>query len=151
IQKQGFRNVSDVLRAQPLATGAVQDNQYAGSFTSNATTISLLGLSPSFTLILMDGRPLADYPLLYNGQSNFTDLTSVPTAMVERIEILPGNQSSIYGSAAIAGVVNIILKKRLDGVQLDARIGGYTEGGGNNQRLQVTGGNTWDRLDLTWG
>ena len=151
IQRQGFRNVSDVLRAQPLATGAVQDNQYAGSFTSNATTISLLGLSPSFTLILMDGRPLADYPLLYNGQSNFTDLTSIPTAMVERIEILPGNQSSIYGSAAIAGVVNIILKKRLDGVQLDARVGGYSDGGGDNERLQLTGGKAWDNLDITFG
>ena len=151
IQRQGFRNVSDVLRAQPLATGAVQDNQYAGSFTSNATTISLLGLSPSFTLILMDGRPLADYPLLYNGQSNFTDLTSIPTAMVERIEILPGNQSSIYGSAAIAGVVNIILKKRLDGMQLDARVGGYSDGGGENQRLQLTGGKAWDNLDITYG
>ena len=151
IQRQGFRNVSDVLRAQPLATGAVQDNQYAGSFTSNATTISLLGLSPSFTLILMDGRPLADYPLLYNGQSNFTDLTSIPTAMVERIEILPGNQSSIYGSAAIAGVVNIILKKRLDGMQLDARVGGYSDGGGDNERLQLTGGKTWDNLDITYG
>ena len=151
IQRQGFRNVSDVLRAQPLATGAVQDNQYAGSFTSNATTISLLGLSPSFTLILMDGRPLADYPLLYNGQSNFTDLTSIPTAMVERIEILPGNQSSIYGSAAIAGVVNIILKKRLDGMQLDARVGGYSDGGGDNQRLQLTGGKAWDNLDITYG
>ncbi|SDQ59600.1 TonB-dependent receptor [Pseudoxanthomonas sp. CF125] len=151
IQRQGFRNVSDVLRAQPLATGAVQDNQYAGSFTSNATTISLLGLSPSFTLILMDGRPLADYPLLYNGQSNFTDLTSIPTAMVERIEILPGNQSSIYGSAAIAGVVNIILKKRLDGMQLDARVGGYSGGGGDNERLQLTGGKAWDNLDITYG
>lgn len=151
IQRQGFRNVSDVLRAQPLATGAVQDNQYAGSFTSNATTISLLGLSPSFTLILMDGRPLADYPLLYNGQSNFTDLTSIPTAMVERIEILPGNQSSIYGSAAIAGVVNIILKKRLDGMQLDARVGDYSDGGGDNQRLQLTGGKAWDNLDITYG
>ena len=151
IQRQGFRNVSDVLRAQPLATGAVQDNQYAGSFTSNATTISLLGLSPSFTLILMDGRPLADYPLLYNGQSNFTDLTSIPTAMVERIEILPGNQSSIYGSAAIAGVVNIILKKRLDGMQLDARVGGYSDGGGDNERLQLTGGKAWDNLDITYG
>jgi outer membrane receptor protein involved in Fe transport len=151
IQRQGFRNVSDVLRAQPLATGAVQDNQYAGSFTSNATTISLLGLSPSFTLILMDGRPLADYPLLYNGQSNFTDLTSIPTAMVERIEILPGNQSSIYGSAAIAGVVNIILKKHLDGMQLDARVGGYSDGGGSNERLQLTGGKTWDKLDITYG
>ena len=151
IQKQGFRNVSDVLRAQPLATGAIQDNQFAGSFTSNATTISLLGLSPSFTLILLDGRPLADYPLLYNGQSNFTDLTSIPTAMVDRIDILPGNQSSIYGSAAIAGVVNIILKKHIDGIQLDARVGGYTEGGGTNQRLQLTGGNQWDNVDLTWG
>jgi len=151
IQRQGFRNVSDVLRAQPLATGAVQDNQYAGSFTSNATTISLLGLSPSFTLILMDGKPLADYPLLYNGQSNFTDLTSIPTAMVDRIEILPGNQSAIYGSAAIAGVVNIILKKHLDGMQLDFRVGGYSDGGGDNQRFQLTGGKTWDRLDVTYG
>jgi outer membrane receptor for ferrienterochelin and colicin len=94
IQKQGFRNVSDVLRAQPLSTGAVQDNQFAG-FTPEATTISLLGLDPSFTLILMDGRPLADFPLLYNGQSNFTDLSSIPVAMIERIDILPGNQSSI--------------------------------------------------------
>ncbi|GAB3350229.1 TonB-dependent receptor plug domain-containing protein [Lysobacter tyrosinilyticus] len=151
IQRQGFRNVSDVLRAQPLATGSLQDNQFAGSFTANATTVSLLGLSPSFTLILLDGRPIADYPLLYNGQSNFTDLTSIPTAMVERIDILPGNQSSIYGSAAIAGVVNIILKKHLEGVQLNARIGGYSEGGGDNERLQLTGGNNWNKLDLTWG
>jgi len=150
IKSQGFRNVSDVLRAQPLATGAVQDNQFAG-FTPTATTISLLGLSPSFTLILLDGRPLADYPLLYNGQSNFTDLTSIPTAMVERIDILPGNQSSIYGSAAIAGVVNIILKKHIDGTQLDVRFGGYTEGGGQNERLQLTGGHQFGNLDVTWG
>ncbi|GAB3308839.1 TonB-dependent receptor [Luteimonas notoginsengisoli] len=150
IQRQGFRNVSDVLRAQPLSTGAVQDNQFAG-FTATATTISLLGLSPSFTLILLDGRPLADYPLLYNGQSNFTDLTSIPTAMVDRIDILPGNQSSIYGSAAIAGVVNIILKKRIDGIQLNARVGGYSDGGGDNERLQLTGGKQWDQLGITWG
>ena len=150
IQKQGFRNVSDVLRAQPLSTGAVQDNQFAG-FTPEATTISLLGLDPSFTLILMDGRPLADFPLLYNGQSNFTDLSSIPVAMIERIDILPGNQSSIYGSAAIAGVVNIILKKYIEGVQVDLRAGGYSEGGGGNERLQITGGNRWDKLDLTWG
>ena len=148
IKKQGFRNVSDVLRAQPLATGAVQDNQFAG-FTAEATTISLLGLDPSFTLILMDGRPLADFPLLYNGQSNFTDLSSIPVAMIERIDILPGNQSSIYGSAAIAGVVNIILKKYLEGVQLDLRAGGYTEGGGGNERLQLTGGNRFNDFNLT--
>ena len=151
IQKQGYRNVSDVLRAQPLATGAVQDNQFTNGFTPGATTISLLGLDPGFTLILLDGRPLADYPLLYNGQSNFTDLSTIPTAMVERIDILPGNQSAIYGSAAIAGVVNIILKKHLEGMQLSLRAGGYDDGGGENLRFQLTGGKTWDTFDLTYG
>lgn len=151
IQRQGYRNVSDALRAQPLATGAVQDNQFSVGFTPGATTISLLGLAPGFTLVLIDGRPLADYPLLYNGQSNFTDLSSIPTAMVERIDILPGNQSAIYGSAAIAGVVNIILKKHLEGTQLNVRLGGYDDGGGDNTRFQITGGKTWDKLDVTYG
>lgn len=151
IQRQGFRNVSDALRSQPLSTGAVQDNQFSGGFTPGATTVSLLGLEPGFTLILIDGRPLADYPLLYNGQSNFTDLSSIPTGMVEQIDILPGNQSAIYGSSAIAGVVNIILKKKLDGVQFNVRAGGYSDGGGRNERFQVTGGKAWGALDLTFG
>lgn len=151
IQKQGYRNVSDVLRAQPLATGAVQDNQFSAGFTPGATTISLLGLDPGFTLILLDGRPLADYPLLYNGQSNFTDLSTIPTAMVERIDILPGNQSAIYGSAAIAGVVNIILKKHLEGMHLGVRVGGYQEGGGGNTRFELSGGHAFGALDLTYG
>jgi outer membrane receptor protein involved in Fe transport len=151
IEQQGYRNVSDVLRAQPLATGSVQDNQFSQGFTPGATTISLLGLDPGFTLILLDGRPLADYPLLYNGQSNFTDLSTIPTAMVERIDILPGNQSAIYGSAAIAGVVNIILKKHLEGMQLNVRMGGYDAGGGDNWRLQLTGGKQFGKLDLTYG
>ena len=71
IDRQGFQNVAELLRAQPLATGAVQDNQFSGGFTPGATTISLLGLDPGFTLILLDGRPLADYPLLYNGAEQF--------------------------------------------------------------------------------
>ena len=129
----------------------MQDNQFAGGFTPGATTISLLGLAPGFTLILLDGRPLADYPLLYNGQGNFTDLSSIPTGMVERIDILPGNQSAIYGSAAIAGVVNIILKKHLEGIQIAARAGGYAEGGGDNMRFELTGGQSREKFDVTFG
>ncbi len=151
IRRQGFRNVADVLRSQPLSTGAVQDNQFSGGFTAGASTISLLGLEPGFTLVLIDGRPIADYPLLYNGSSNFTDLSSIPTGMVERIDILPGNQSAIYGSSAIAGVVNIILKKDLTGMQLNARIGGYSEGGGRNERLQLTGGSEIGKFNFTYG
>lgn len=151
IEARGYSNVYDVLRAQPLATGQIQDSQFTNGFTPGATTVSLLGLDPGFTLILLNGHPLADYPLLYNGQSNFTDLSSIPVAMVDHIDILPGNQSAIYGSSAIAGVVNIVLKDRVDGIHVSGRIGGYTEGGGQNQRVSVVAGHSWGKLDVIAG
>ncbi len=151
IQKQGFNSVYDALRAQPLATGAVQDNQFSAGFTPGAQTISLLGLPPGFTLFLINGRPLADYPLLYNGQANFTDLSTIPLAMVDHIDILPGNQSSIYGSSAIAGVINIVLKQHAEGITFDYRAGGYSDGGGQNQRLQMVGGYNTDKFNLVYG
>ena len=151
MQRQGFSNVYDALRAQPLATGAVQDSQFSQGFTPGAETISLLGLNPDFTLFLINGKPMSEYPLLYNGQSNFVDLSTVPMAMVDHIDILPGNQSSIYGSSAIAGVVNVVLKQRAEGVTFDYRAGGYSDGGGSNQRLQLVGGYNTDKLSLVYG
>ncbi len=151
IQREGFSNIYDALRAQPLATGAVQDSQFSAGFTPGAQTVSLLGLPPGFTLILIDGKPMADYPLLYNGQSNFVDLSTVPMAMVDHIDILPGNQSAIYGSSAIAGVINVVLKKRMSGVTLDYRAGGTSDGGGANQRLQISGGYNTDKFNLVYG
>jgi len=148
--KKGYSNVYEALRAQPLSTGAVQDSQFSQGFTPGAQTISLLGLSPDFTLFLIDGRPMADYPLLYNGSANFTDLSNIPMSMVDHIDILPGNQSSIYGSSAIAGVVNIILKKRMEGYNLNYRAGGYSQGGGQNQRLAFSGGINTDKLHLMY-
>jgi len=145
IQKQGFKTVADALRASPLASGAVQNAQSSSSFTQGAQSISLFGLDPGFTKILVDGHPLANYPLLYNGQSNFVDISTIPTSIVERIDIVPGNQSAVYGSDAIAGVVNIILKKNVDGFDVNFRGGGYTDGGGGNQRVQLTGGHSTDR------
>ncbi len=151
LERQGFGSVYDALRATPVATGAVQDNQNTGGFTPGATTISLLGLDPGFTLYLINGHPLADYPLLYNGQSNFVDLTDIPVGMVDHIDILPGNQSSIYGSSAIAGVINIILKDKIDGYELNLRGGGYTGGGGSNERIEFLGGQSWGDLQTTFG
>ncbi len=151
IQKQGFANVYDALRALPLATGGVQDGQFQGGFTQGAHEISILGLDPGFTLTLIDGHPLADYPLLFNGSSNFTDLTNIPVSMVDHIDILPGNNSSIYGSNAIAGVINIVLKQHVDGFNLDYRMGGYTGGGGQQQRLSFTGGYNGSNVNLVYG
>ncbi|MBS0581863.1 MAG: TonB-dependent receptor [Proteobacteria bacterium] len=152
MKREGFGNVYDALRALPLATGSVQDGQFQGGFTQGAGTLSLLGLDPAFTLTLIDGHPLADYPLLYNGQSNFVDLTNIPMGMIDHIDVLPGNQSSIYGSAAIAGVINIVLKRKVDGVELNYRVGGYDRGGGANQRLELLGGHSFSNgINLTWG
>lgn len=151
MEKQGFGTVYDALRAQPIATGAVQDNQFTAGFTPGAQTISLLGLDPGFTLFLINGHPLADYPLLYNGASNFVDLSNIPVGMVDHIDILPGNQSSIYGSSAIAGVINIILKDKIDGYELNVRGGGFSDGGGQNERVEFLGGHSWGNLDATFG
>ncbi len=151
IERQGFGTVYEALRAQPLATGSVQDNQTNGGFTPGAETLSLLGLDPGFTLFLINGHPLSDYPLLYNGVSNFVDLSNIPTGMVDHIDILPGNQSSIYGSSAIAGVVNVILKDKIDGYELNIRGGGFTGGGGANERIEFLGGQSWGDLQATFG
>jgi outer membrane receptor protein involved in Fe transport len=150
IQRDGFRNVYDAIHSQPLSVGQVQDNQSTNSFTPGATTVSLLGLDPSFTLVLVNGRPLADYPFLYNSNSNFADLNTIPTFMVDHIDIVTGNQSAIYGSAAIAGVINVVLKQKIEGITLDFRAGGYSDGGGAQQRFQIGGGFSRDNLDATF-
>jgi outer membrane receptor protein involved in Fe transport len=151
MDKQGFKNVYDALRSMPTAVGSVQDSQFTNSFTPGANTISLLGLDPSFTLVLMNGKPLADYPFLYNSNSNFVDLATIPNFLVDHIDIVLGNQSAIYGSAAIAGVINIVTKQKLEGFELSYRLGGYTDGGGQQQRLELAGGHSWGNLDVMFG
>lgn len=151
IEAQGFQSVYEALKSSPFATGGVQGNQDGGSFTQGAETLSLFGLDPNFTLTLINGHPMSEYPLLYNGESNFVDLSSIPTAMVDHIDIVPGNQSAIYGSAAIAGVINIVLKDHIEGIDLSARVGGYGEGGGSNQRVSLVGGHGFGDLDVVYG
>lgn len=150
IEKQGFATVYDALKATPIATGGVQGNQSSGGFTQGAQTISLFGLPVGYTLFLINGKPMTNYPLAYNGSNAFTDLSNIPVEMVDHIEIVPGGNSAIYGSAAIAGVVNIILKQKYEGVNLAFRGGGYSDGGGQNERLQLSGGHTWGNLDASF-
>ncbi|NII09648.1 TonB-dependent receptor [Oleiagrimonas sp. C23AA] len=151
IEKQGFGDVFSALRAQPIANGSVQDPQFTGGFTPGAETVSLFGLSPSFTLTLLDGKPMASYPLAYNGSSNITDIANIPVGLIDHIDILTGGQSSIYGSAAIAGVVNIVLKDHIEGTHMGLRLGSYSDGGGDNQRFQFSSGTSIGKLDISGG
>src|SRR5690606_31097345 len=146
-------SVSDVLQKSSFATGGVQGAQSSASFTQGAETVSLFGLPPGYVKYLIDGRPMANYPALYNGSDTFNNISGIPIDLIERIEILPGGQSSLYGSDAIAGVINVILKKRMEGVALNIRGGGYSEGGGNSFRASVATGfsGVEDRLNVLLG
>jgi outer membrane receptor protein involved in Fe transport len=137
LKTRGYTNVQDALHQSSFATGGVQGNQTSASFTQGAVTNSLFGLNPGYTKYLIDGRPMANYPALYNGSDVFNNISGIPIDLVERIEILPGGQSSLYGSDALAGVVNIILKKSMDGSVVSARLGVYDEGGGESRRISA--------------
>ncbi|WP_243041357.1 TonB-dependent receptor plug domain-containing protein [Dyella sedimenti] len=151
IDRQGFADTFEALRALPIANGSVQDPQFTGGYTPGAKTISLFGLSPSFTLTLLNGRPMASYPLAYNGNNNITDIANIPVGLIDHIDVLTGGQSSIYGSAAIAGVVNIVLKDHIEGTHVSLRYGDYSDGGGASKRLQVSSGHQWGDFELSGG
>ena len=162
LQKRGFTNVADALQQASMATGSIQNAQFSSGFTPGVNVISLFGLSPGYTKILIDGLPVADYPALYNGSDVVTSISGIPMEMVDRMDILPGGNSSIYGSDAIAGVVNIIMKKKIDGPFVDVRFGATDDGGGASHRfaagdgfsfggLNVTVGGEYERTNPIWG
>jgi iron complex outermembrane recepter protein len=146
LEDRGFKDVFDALNTLPANTGFTQGADFGNTFTPAANTISLRGLGPNHTLVLVDGRRVADYPIAYDGSVNFVNLANIPAAAIDRIEVLSGGASAIYGSDAIAGVVNIILKDHTDGVDVNVKAGMTQHGGGGNGRLQIVGGHTWDKL-----
>ncbi|MFT4179648.1 MAG: TonB-dependent receptor, partial [Thermomonas sp.] len=142
IKAHGFNNVADALQQSSLSTGAVQNTAQRSGDVWGAKTVSLFGLSPSYTKFLIDGRPMPAFSPIAGGTDTselITNLTGIPIDLVERIEILPGAQSSLYGSDAIAGVVNIVLKKDVDAATVTARYGVYTEGGGAERAFSAIG------------
>ncbi len=150
IEQEGFVTVFDALATLQQNTGSTQGEAFTNQFTPAAPQLNLRGLGPGRTLILLNGRRAADYPFPFNGQSNFTNLQQIPTAAVERIEILAGGASAVYGSDAVAGVINIITKKQFDGISVTARAGTTTDGAGDSGRVQIVGGLDGDRWSAVY-
>lgn len=149
IQQQGFATVYDAL-ASMNQQGSVEADTQWGSHTPNASPINLRDLGPGRTLLLVNGHRVADYPLPYGGESNFANYSNIPSAAVERIEILTGGASAIYGSDAVAGVINVILKRDYQGDQIRMRGGVATEGGRDAFDVSWTGGRTGDNWSVTY-
>jgi iron complex outermembrane receptor protein len=148
---RGYVSVADALQQQVYSTGSVQGAQFSNGFTPGVQTLSLFGLSPSYVKYLIDGRPMADYPALYNGTDTVTNISGIPEDLIDRIDILPGGQSSLYGSDAIAGVVNVVMKKNIDQPVVHAELGGFKEGGGTDRRISAAAGHTFGVVDVMGG
>lgn len=126
IERSGQATVAEVLRNLPSNSGSFGES-FSNSFAPGAAGISLRGLGQKTTLVLLNGRRVAGYGFAQNLQDTFVDLNSIPSSAVERVDILMDGASAIYGSDAIAGVVNIILRKDFKGLDLTAS-GGWFEG-----------------------
>ncbi|WP_312434121.1 TonB-dependent receptor [Janthinobacterium sp.] len=130
----GKTSVAEVLRAISANSGNSYNEQYTGSFSAGTSGLSLRGIGQKNTLILVNGKRVASYATAQNLQETFVDLNSLPMAAVQRIEVLKDGASSVYGSDAVAGVVNIILYKEFTGTELTAQLGGSTEGTGQSEK-----------------
>ncbi|MGE5721905.1 MAG: TonB-dependent receptor plug domain-containing protein, partial [Sphingomonadales bacterium] len=149
----GARSTAEQLQSATVTSGTSQVNEAFLGFVSEggpaANTVGLRGLGSSRTLVLLNGRRLA--PAGAGPQLISADLNVLPTTVVQRVEILREGASSIYGSDAIAGVINIITDTKMNGITFDA----YTDqpiehgGGGRNYRASVVGGKTWDGGHIT--
>ena len=119
IRRAGSTTVAELLRDLPIANaGSLNDIATSASFAIGSSSISLRGLGAQATLVLLNGRRLASYGLSNGGQVQFVNLDTLPLAAIERIEILKDGASAIYGSEAMAGVINIILRKDYKGAEV---------------------------------
>nr|UXE45430.1 vitamin B12 transporter BtuB [uncultured bacterium] len=121
IERSGQTTVSDFLNTLPSVSIAVQESGQLYGVPASGTTVQLRGLPVGSTLVLINGHRVETSGT--ESRLNFFDLSNIPLAAVERIEVVANGSSAIYGSDAIAGVVNVILKEHFNGVEVNAKYG----------------------------
>lgn len=147
IKAEGFTSVDQMLQVQTSMAGAA-----VGSSTNNGADgvaqVDLRGMGSQRTLVLLNGRRMVNSG---SGADSSVDLNSIPVAMIARVEILKDGASAVYGSDAIAGVVNIITKKDFEGFQLDFNGSGTDKGDGRNGDVSALYGFNTDGGNYTFG
>jgi len=138
--RSGKSTVSEYLQTLTVDGAGSLPTGFGNGFAAGSTAISLRGLGATSTLVLLNGRRMAPFARADDGQKSFTDISTVPMQIVERIEILKDGASSTYGADAIAGVVNIILRKDVQGLEIKADTGWSRYDDGKNNKASVTYG-----------
>jgi iron complex outermembrane receptor protein len=142
LDARGVSTIQEGIQRIAANNGPALTNSFTanGAFASGASAVSLRGLTTNSTLVLIDGMRAAYYPLADDGTRNFVDLNTIPDDVVERIDVLKDGASATYGADAIAGVVNIITKKNVQGFSGRAEGGVSSRGDASQYRLSATWG-----------
>ena len=152
IAKTGVTDLIGLFTKLPSSgqgTFSTQGNN-SDDTANGGSSVSLRGLGADSTLILVNGRRISVSPFAKNIDTAFVDINNIPLAAIKRVDILKDGASATYGSDAIAGVINIILKDDYDGVELSAKIGDTSDGGGEEQNLSLLWGSSGDKSSHTF-
>ncbi|MFC5742301.1 TonB-dependent receptor [Dyella tabacisoli] len=140
IERSGKATIAEYLQTLTSDGAGSIPKTFGNGFAGGGTGISLRGLGAGSTLVLLNGRRMAPFGLADDGQKVFTDLSTIPMEAVDRIEVLKDGASAIYGSDAIAGVVNVILRKDFTGAVIKGSYGVSDSGDGNQWKGSITAG-----------
>ena len=149
IDRRGLKNIEDIVRYLPqnfpsILSGGSFDER-SPRFSQGAVTINLRGLGEGSTLVLVNGKRIAASPA---EQGTFTDVSTIPFSAIERVEMITDGASAIYGSDAVGGVVNFILKRNFRGAETSLRYEDSSSGG-DLRVIEQTLGFSWTTGNLT--
>lgn len=152
IEESGTTNTAELLQKITVANAnSVPISNNATGFTPGATAISLRGLGPEATLVLINGRRVASYPVGVGGSTAFVDLNSIPLSAIDTIEVLKDGASALYGADAVAGVINIKLRRGMDGSEAFISYGNTTNKDSSEVVASVATGATTDKVNVMVG
>jgi iron complex outermembrane recepter protein len=140
LKRSGYTDISSVLRNVAANGAGTLSQSFNFAFAGGASGIALRGLAVGDTLVLIDGHRTAPYSISDDNQRNFVDVSNIPLDAVDHVEILRDGASALYGTDAIAGVVNIILKKTYQGLRVSGEYGETQRGDGGTYHVTALWG-----------
>lgn len=152
IVKSGYRNLQQLIEKLPAngnGTFSTRGNNQ-DSTANGAASISLRGLGADATLVLINGRRISISPFAESITTGFVDINAIPVSAIQRIEVLKDGASAVYGSDAVAGVVNIVLRKDFDGFEITGGYGDTSETDSSEKTASLVWGTSGDNGNVTF-
>ena len=137
LQRAGITNVTDAIRSASADGAGSIGNGFTSGFSAGGAAVSLRNLGVSSTLVLIDGLRSTNFPLSDDGHNSYVDLNSIPMVNVQQVQVLKDGASSLYGADAIGGVVNILTRKHMKGLEAGVEGGATEKGDGAKYRAKL--------------